>query len=1068
MSQYLFESSLCLFIFYSFYYWQLRKETFFQLNRVYLLITPALSLLIPWLNITLSAGDLATPVDFVFPIIYSAEQVNYAIGQQLMQPTPAFTLTVGDIFLVLYAIGVLLMTWRLGFGLWKLSSLIRRNTKKTEQDCTLIETSEPFPASSFFSYVFWKSEEMSEEKQLILEHEKVHIRQRHSLDVLLIELMVILKWFNPLIYLFRNALKITHEYIADAYMIQKRSNVQQYATLLVNSAKSNFNKNKPPTSQPRFTNSFYSLTKKRLQMMLQKQSSKWQLWKYFAALPLVIILMLLFSFNLSDSLPGGQKLSKVNEYLKDLGGKSVFEIYDDQPEKADNKLVWGSFEIPVEKNAKAGLYFANLIVEEVDFEKNLLEQVYFYENGKPIEVDKIELSLVTKPPRNSLPNNWFEDTPKLKMNFKNYFDKKKAASIFEYVKEGYPDFDFSIDLGKSLEESNRIILKISVIHPNNVWYPSVNLKDFQENEGVFNFQLVNKRNHPTIIKLDTTNAKYRWMYDQYQEDETVKVVHIPDFKTVQRVVTFDDAVFEPENVGTTYMNENLENLNIHQYPDFYDFEGKDIELKWRETKGSISVALSDLKSFQNSKRVVPNLEISNENHEIISATIYISSSKGQAEQWIIQDWKDKRFLQKLQDIPARTSIFFTDILIKSKTGTLQRFPMNFAFNLDHVSKSDFSSEFAVKWNGKKLAKLNRMPLLNNLSISKEEFKQLFAEEPLFYENDQAITLKHYAIKIINSHYVGSQGSTTYSINEFNPFETVKKNIEQNEFPRIAENGTTLILSGIKKDGTRIPSVFLNIGELDISHFPDNNLDWRVFSNQSEVIYSARNPDYQFIIERGKLNEEPKYWFSDGNGTIFHYQNFSLPALLEKLGSSYSKNVELEGFDENEKVGALLESDKHPPTNDPAYFEKLIIEALKNVFQIKEVEVEVEVEKDVYVLEIIDKEKLEAFKMKKEHLSITKNKNRKSKIINDPDYQAFFKSFDVQGFDIFIPYSEPLWKKIGTEFNIMVEYADGFEEEYLLGLDLSSLENLKNQLEKEFGLKLQKERKMVKIRKFTKK
>jgi len=115
-----------------------------------------------------------------------------------------------------------------------------------------VETQTNFPAASFFGYIFW-NQQITDEQQLILEHEKVHIRQWHSLDVLLMEICVIIKWFNPLIYWFRNALKATHEFIADQYVIQQKSNVGEYATLLVN-------QHKQQVTTP-LTNTFYSLTK---------------------------------------------------------------------------------------------------------------------------------------------------------------------------------------------------------------------------------------------------------------------------------------------------------------------------------------------------------------------------------------------------------------------------------------------------------------------------------------------------------------------------------------------------------------------------------------------------------------------------------------------------------------------------------------------------------------------------------------------------------------------------------------------------------------------------------------
>jgi len=140
---------------------------------------------------------------------------------------------------------------------------------------------------------------------------------------------VIIKWFNPLIYWFRNALKATHEFIADQYVIQQKSNVGEYATLLVN-------QHKKQVATP-LTNTFYAMTKKRLQMMLQQPSRKVFAIKYILIFPLLMGLMGLFSFNLLEEIPAVNKgLAEMNTVIGDITETTVFEI--EQPFKQENDL----------------------------------------------------------------------------------------------------------------------------------------------------------------------------------------------------------------------------------------------------------------------------------------------------------------------------------------------------------------------------------------------------------------------------------------------------------------------------------------------------------------------------------------------------------------------------------------------------------------------------------------------------------------------------------------------------------------------------------------------------------
>ncbi len=335
---YLLESSICLALFYAFYHFLLRRETFFQLNRAYLLLMPPLSLAIPLVNIQLS-GDAPSPtVEALYPIVVQAQEVQYEVWQRLEEPTPAFALSLSDLLLGIFLLGAGMMALALGRGLWRLYRLIRRSRRRREGDLTVLQPDTGLPASSFFSYIFWKGEDIPESKRIILEHELVHVRQRHSLDVLLMELWVIIKWFNPLIYLYRNSLQATHEYIADRYVARQIGSAYQYATFLASQSMAD-------SCHP-LTNTFAAFIRKRLAMLGRRESRRWQAWKYVLCLPIFAVLFVLFSFNLSDRI-SGEGLRKAESFLQEMGDKEVFSILGEAPEARPEYLDWGGIRIPL-------------------------------------------------------------------------------------------------------------------------------------------------------------------------------------------------------------------------------------------------------------------------------------------------------------------------------------------------------------------------------------------------------------------------------------------------------------------------------------------------------------------------------------------------------------------------------------------------------------------------------------------------------------------------------------------------------------------------------------------------
>lgn len=342
LPQYLLESSFCLLAFYLFYRLVLQGETFFQTNRVYLILTPILSILIPLLNIGLEEQAIVESPFLYQEVFYTTVEnmatIEAGFTAQMVQDTPVFTLQWYQVLLVIYLLGCLLMSGRLFRGLRYLFRLSKKTKLKQETGHTIVQVDEKMPLASFFSFVFWNEDKITEEQKLILEHELVHVRQWHSLDVLYMELIAILKWFNPLIYWYKRSLKTTHEYIADAYASQLAESPYQYAQLMITGA------TQPTTG--RLVNHFYSLTKQRLIMLAKAKSSNWKQAKLLLVLPLVAVLMSLFSFNLIENMAIYKETTEeLNQDFGDFSERDAVAIYENK-----EILEIGKYTLPVLKD----------------------------------------------------------------------------------------------------------------------------------------------------------------------------------------------------------------------------------------------------------------------------------------------------------------------------------------------------------------------------------------------------------------------------------------------------------------------------------------------------------------------------------------------------------------------------------------------------------------------------------------------------------------------------------------------------------------------------------------------
>ncbi|HTK18404.1 MAG TPA: TonB family protein [Mucilaginibacter sp.] len=283
---YLAEANLYLVVFYLAYCIFLNRETHYQLSRFYLIFSCVVSFILPVLQI----GALR-PVKQVQPInhiAYTVPQTMSVVEQRpapvanTVTPAPPQNFTFKDGLWYAYLIGLctslLLLFLRL-FALLKLT----RNKSAKEDHYQMIHLPGTDIAFSFFNYLFIG--EGAQESKTMIRHELVHIRQKHSADILFLELLKIVNWFNPFIYLLQNSLKTVHEYIADEQTTTHEMDALTYSSFLL--------KNAYGTGGSSITHSFfnYNLLKKRIIMLNQQRSGNLARLKYLVTIPVCAVLL---------------------------------------------------------------------------------------------------------------------------------------------------------------------------------------------------------------------------------------------------------------------------------------------------------------------------------------------------------------------------------------------------------------------------------------------------------------------------------------------------------------------------------------------------------------------------------------------------------------------------------------------------------------------------------------------------------------------------------------------------------------------------------------------------------
>jgi len=293
---YLLKSSALILLMYLGYVLFLKKETFFSHNRWFLVLGILTALILPLIEIT-----VYIPVE---PVVNSNIPTDFMYSSnELVAEKKPFEWS--QLLNYIYITGVIIFLIQFLFQFGSLLFLLVKNAKNKDGIYTYVVVKSKVSPFSFFKWIVYNPSLFSDnELQLILNHEKVHVRQWHSLDILISRLFCVALWFNPLVWLYHKNIQQNLEYIADADVQKHTESSTEYQELLLKTSIGNTNIN--------LTSNFYnSLIKKRIVMLQKHQSKSINRWKTLVVLPFFALFLL--SFNTREVLVETAIIGNTNE-----------------------------------------------------------------------------------------------------------------------------------------------------------------------------------------------------------------------------------------------------------------------------------------------------------------------------------------------------------------------------------------------------------------------------------------------------------------------------------------------------------------------------------------------------------------------------------------------------------------------------------------------------------------------------------------------------------------------------------------------------------------------------------
>lgn len=303
---FIWQSIICLSFFYIFYWVFLKDEKTFVFNRVYLLVTPFLAIAFSLIEIPVSFETPSISLEntaFLKALEFDSHKEiagAYGLPEVTVTGSRLPTLWGGKDYLIFgYLVVVLLLFARFYWQYLQLKEILRKGWYQTsymlKEKYFKVPNFGLTPVFSYFDKVFWDDslQLSTKEKKQILNHEIEHVRQKHSYDIIIYQVLSNVFWFNPIIHLMNRALVDLHEFQADARVIKDKELKDSYPKLVARMAFAGMD-------LPLGSNFVNSTTLRRIRMMKANKKTNW--FKVAMLVPLTVLVFGLISMKSSNSI----------------------------------------------------------------------------------------------------------------------------------------------------------------------------------------------------------------------------------------------------------------------------------------------------------------------------------------------------------------------------------------------------------------------------------------------------------------------------------------------------------------------------------------------------------------------------------------------------------------------------------------------------------------------------------------------------------------------------------------------------------------------------------------------
>ena len=481
MIAYLLKSTSCLALLLVFYHLVLEREKMHNFNRFYLLGSVLFSFLAPLfiIYITVPVNEFSTSIPIVTEQFLETSSNEYIAPINYTKYVIILSILISSILSIRFIKNLITIYLK-----------IERNKKIQHRNAILVLVDDTISPHTFWNYIFINKEGYNTQKieDELFTHELTHATQKHTFDVLLIETLKIVFWFNPIFYFLKKSIQLNHEFLADTKVISNHKNIPEYQYLLLNKTAWN-------NEYYLASNLNYLLTKKRLVMMTKQSSQTKILFKKLAVIPLLVGFIFLFAerieaqeeiIEIVEETPEIQNEKASNDLYREYAHRNSFITYKD--EKTGKKISKHYSKLSKEEKSKVKLFTPLLTSKKKTPSKSLINQL---KNSK-----KYALWIDGKVVDNSTLNN-FKNS-----DFSNYFVSfvhKNARS-----KRFPQNYQASLSTNSYFKNQNK-----KRVNDFEDWKKKNNIKPVD-------VEIIEEQPLKEVLNVSVNIEKYRVLYDLYE------------------------------------------------------------------------------------------------------------------------------------------------------------------------------------------------------------------------------------------------------------------------------------------------------------------------------------------------------------------------------------------------------------------------------------------------------------------------------------------------------------------------------------------------------------------------